>query len=122
LTVVLFWNAGTTEYSKQSVVEALGDLQKDVLEPNAEKDLKVVGIDVGDKAEEVKQAQEKSGAAFPLLLDPQGDYFKSVATEKLPRVYLLDGSGKILWFDIDYARATRRELLTGIKAVLEGKK
>ena len=56
------------------------------------------------------------------MLDPQGEYFKTVAKEKLPRVYLLDASGKILWFDIDYARAMRRDLQTAIRAVLEGKK
>jgi cytochrome c biogenesis protein CcmG, thiol:disulfide interchange protein DsbE len=122
LTVVFFWNIGTTTFARQSVIEALGDMQKDVLEPFTAKDLKVVGINVGNKPEDVKKALETSGASYPNLLDPQGNFFRSVAMEKLPRVYLLDGSGKILWFDIDYARATRRELLTGIKAVLEGKK
>ena len=120
LTVVFFWNIGPTAYSRQSIIEALGDMQLDVLEPFAAKELKVVGIDVGDKPEDVKKVLETSGATYPVLLDPNGDYFKSVATEELPRVYLLDGAGKILWFDIDYTRATRRELMTGIKAVLEG--
>jgi peroxiredoxin len=121
LTVVFFWNAGPTTYAQQSTVEALGDMQKDFLEPNAAKGLKVVGVNVGNSPEDVKKVLE-TGASFPNLLDSQGNYFKNVATERLPRVYLLDAAGKILWFDLDYGRATRRQLQTGIKAVLEGKK
>ena len=122
LTVVFFWNVGTTPFSQQSVVDALGDIQKDVLKPFSAKDLRVVGINVGNQPEDTKETLQKSSAIFPNLLDSQGEYFKTVATEKLPRVYLLDASGKILWFDIDYARSTRRELQTAIKAVLDDKK
>jgi peroxiredoxin len=122
LSVVFFWNAGATTYAQQSTIEALGDMQKDFWEPYAAKELKVVGINVGNSPEDAKKVLDASGARFPNLLDPQSDYFKGVATERLPRVYLLDAAGKILWFDIDYGRATRRQLQTGIKAVLEGNK
>jgi peroxiredoxin len=122
LTVVIFWNAGASAYARQSMIEALGDMQKDILEPFAAKELKVIGINVGDQLGVVKGALQKSGARYPTLLDPQGDYFKSVATERLPRIYLLDASGKILWFDMEYARATRRDLQVGVKAVLGEKK
>lgn len=121
-TVVFFWSIGPTTYAQQSIINALGDMQKDFLEPYAAKDLKVVSINVGNKPEDAKKILETSGAKFPNLFDTDGNYFKSVATEKLPRVYLLDGSGKILWFDIDYTRATRRQLQTALKALLEGKK
>jgi peroxiredoxin len=122
LTVVFIWNAGTTSYAQQSIVGALGDMQKDILEPYSAKELRVVGINVGDEAENAKKILERGDVKFPVLLDPKGGYFQNLATETLPRVFLLDGAGKILWFDIGYTRATRRELLTGIKAVLEGKK
>ena len=32
-------------------------------------------------------------------MDADGRVFAKVATEKLPRVYLLDPAGKVLWFD-----------------------
>ena len=41
---------------------------------------------------------------FPILMDPSGDYFSQVATERLPRIYVLDRDGKIAWFDVDYSR------------------
>jgi hypothetical protein len=37
----------------------------------------------------------------------------------LPRTYLLDSSGKILWFDLEYSRSTRRELNQAIRYVLK---
>ncbi|MCC6126870.1 MAG: redoxin domain-containing protein [Pirellulales bacterium] len=118
LTVVFFWTSG----SRSAATELFEDMQKDVLEPFEEQGLKVVAIKVGDKPEDMKAIAEKSGAKYPAVEDPAGRYFHAVATGKLPRVYLLDGGGKILWFDIGYVRATRRDLQTAIRAVLEGKK
>jgi hypothetical protein len=34
-------------------------------------------------------------------------------------VYLLDPQGKVLWFDIDYSLATRRELNQALRAVVQ---
>jgi peroxiredoxin len=122
LTLVVFWNAGNSAYARQAILELLGDMQKDVFDPYSTKELKVIGINVGDQVGVVKGALQKCGARYPTLLDPQGEYFKSVATERFPRIYLLDASGKILWFDMEYARATRRDLQVSIKAVLGMKK
>ena len=36
---------------------------------------------------------------FPNLLDADGKAFAQVGSEKLPRTFVLDPSGKILWFD-----------------------
>jgi hypothetical protein len=49
-----------------------------------------------------------------MLLDAEGKALDAVATEKLPRTYLLDASGQILWFDIEYSESTRRELKNAI--------
>ena len=40
---------------------------------------------------------------------------------RLPRVFLVDDRGKILWFDVEYSRTTRQELLQAIQVTL-GKK
>jgi hypothetical protein len=118
LTVVFFWTSGP----RASTEELFGDMQKDVLERYASKGLKIVGIKVGDKPENMKEIMQKSGAKFATVEDSASQYFNRIAKSELPRVYLLDATGKILWFDIGYARATRRELQTSLKAVYEGKK
>ena len=66
----------------------------------------------------VRETVEKLDARFPNLLDDKGVALGAVATRKLPRTYLLDASGKILWFDIEYSNTTRRELREAIQFVL----
>ena len=78
----------------------------------------MIGINHGDGAEKVRAAVKESAPRYPLLLDAGGAYFKRVATEKVLRTYLLDAQGRILWFDTEYSRATRRDLLQAIDAAL----
>jgi hypothetical protein len=54
-----------------------------------------------------------------VLSDKDGAAHKQVATSKLPRSYLLDPSGKILWFDLEYSPTTRRDLAQAIRFTLE---
>ena len=113
LTVVFTWMV-ESEYAE----EALEDLDADVAKPYAEKGVKVVGINLHDSPEEVREVVQKAGAAFPILVDADGKYFGKIATDKPLRTYLLDARGKILWFDVEYSRSTRRDLHQAIEAVL----
>jgi peroxiredoxin len=111
LTVVVFWSADGV-----AGLQALQDLTSDVADPYAKQDVRVVGVNVRNTAAEVKEKTELAGATFPNLLDPKGEFFAKVATERLPRVYVLDAAGKILWFDIGYSPATRSNLLQAVRA------
>lgn len=118
LTVVCFWSRGSSEYSEMRAVDVLEFLSKDVAEPFADHGVRVIGINEGDPAEVVGQIVGRAQAAFPVLLDPQGTLFSQVAKERMPRTYLLDADGKILWFDVEYSVSSRRDLITGIQFVL----
>jgi len=113
LTVVCFWT-GASIYS----LEALSDLNADVAKPFADKGVRAVGISVRDTAETAKEKLKLADVSLPTLLDRDGAYFAKVATERLPRTYVLDGEGKILWFDIEYSRSTRRDMVQTIKVAL----
>jgi peroxiredoxin len=113
LTVVFFWTA-ESPYS----IGEVEDQNDDVIKDYAEKGVQVIGINQGDSVEKVRAALKEAGVKYPVLLDGNGDYFKKVATEKTLRTYLLDAQGRILWFDTEYSRATRRDLLQAIDAVL----
>lgn len=113
LTVVVFWTSGHA-YAR----EELGDLAADILEPYAERGVQVVAIDTADDPQAARDVLLSLAPAFPVLFDDRGDAFAQVATGKLPRTYLLDASGQIVWFDIEYARSTRRELQRAIRAIL----
>ena len=76
----------------------------------------VVGINVGNAVEDVRQHIAQAGAAFPNLLDPKGGYFAKLAKDRqMPRIYLLDAGGKILWFDVEVFRLLRQNLVQGIR-------
>jgi peroxiredoxin len=111
-TVVVFWKSGSRMADQQ-----LADLGPDVIEPFGKAGIAVVGIAVGESPANAQAAIERAGANFPTLLDAEGKVFAQVGSEKLPRTFLLDPQGKIVWFDIEYSLSTRRELHQALRAV-----
>jgi thioredoxin-dependent peroxiredoxin len=111
-TVVVFWKS-----DRRMALTELADLGPDVVEPFQSEGVAVVGIAVGESANSARSAVRQTGARFANLLDADGAAFAKVGSDKLPRTYLLDPSGKVLWFDIEYSQATRRELAQSLEAV-----
>ncbi len=120
LTVVCFWQNGDTLGGQLKAEEMLQDLQKDFFEVYADKGVQVVGVNVGGPEDETRKRVTNTAITFPTLLDPNGSLFAEVATAGLPRVYLLDAAGKIVWFDIEFSGDTRRILEESIKLMLKG--
>ena len=118
LTLVFFWTRGSSQFSAMAAQMALEDLEKDVHEPYSDKGVQVVAVNESDTAEAVKETAEEAGVTFPSLLDPDGALFAQVAKERLPRPYLLDAEGKILWFDLEYSEPTRDNLMQAIQVAL----
>jgi hypothetical protein len=79
-----------------------------------------VAVNVGDSVDVVKKIQQELESPVPCLLDTDGSRFSEIASEKLPRTYVLDAEGKILWFDVEYSRGMRRELRNAIFFHLHG--
>jgi len=120
LTVVCFWTIGTTRRAQLTATATLKDLTNQVDELFRQKGVRVVGINVGDPAEDVNEYADQAKATFPILLDPKGEYFVKIAKDrKMPRIYLLDAQGEILWFDVEFSRSARQDLAQGIRVALE---
>ena len=113
LTIVFVWTAA----NRQSIDE-LRDMAERVASPLAPLGVRVVGICERDTADAAQSVCDKAGVSFPVLLDADGKYYAQLATSSIPRTYLLDSSGKILWFDIEYGGATRRDLRQALQALL----
>jgi len=112
-TVVLFWK-GDNLYALQE----LGDLFRDIVRRYGHQGINVVGVNVGDSADEATTHAQAADAKFPQLLDPDGAALARLATGFLPRTYLLDGQGKIVWFDIEYSPTTRRQLRDAVRKLV----
>lgn len=115
LTLVVFWT------NKQPyALQQYKDLENDILEPYGPDGVSVIATNVGDSIEEVEGQMNEYGRSFPNFVDPDRTAFYAIATRKLPRSYLLDVNGKIVWFDIEYSQSTRRELDWAIRYFLSG--
>ena len=113
LTVLFFWNSKSIY-----AMTELQDLTEDVAIPFAEQGVRVIGINEGDTQEDVVKQIDDLGVKFANFLDPDGSFFAKVATERIPRTYLIDASGKILWFDMEYSSSTRRDMLQAVEIAL----
>ena len=111
-TVVLFWH--DDPWMSET---ALQDIGNDV---KASDEVAVVGIAVNADSE-VEAKIKEAEATFPQLLDSDGKVFNQIGMTKMPRVYVLDGSGKIVWFDIEYSESTHRELKQTLAVLTTGK-
>lgn len=108
-TVVLFWNGKNDAASL-----AVGDLGTWIAE-HADLGVSAVAINVKDPVDEAKKAA--GDAAYPQFFDPSGKYYAKIATgDQVPRVYLVDAQGKVLWFDIQYGQSTLDMLRDAIRA------
>lgn len=112
LTVVFFWSVDNI-YSLQQ----LADMGPDIAQPYG---VRVVGINSGDAADAALSEAKDAGAAFPILLDPDGAYLSQVSAAGPPLTFLVSQSGQVLWLDITYSRATRQALEAAIRSQVEG--
>jgi peroxiredoxin len=113
LSVIVFWNG-----KKPTELEELADLESKVSRRFSRKGVSVVAIYTQADSQLASQMVETAHAAFPVLLDEKGTALEQVATSHLPRTYLVDPAGKILWFDLEYSTTTRRDLLAAIRYAL----
>jgi peroxiredoxin len=103
--VVLFWTS-----DRWMSRMALEDLVHGVVAVYEPEQVAVVGIAVGQSTGAARKLLGEAKAEFPQLLDADGSALADVGSVALPRLYVLDPAGKIVWFDIEYSESTRREL------------
>lgn len=112
-TVVVFWKG-----DRQMALDLLGDLGPDVVQKFGSRGVEVVGVAVNEEAGEARSTVKKTDATFPQLLDAEGKAFEKVGAEMLPWTFVLDANGKIVYFDLEYSLATRRELQQALLATV----
>jgi peroxiredoxin len=114
-TVVLFW-----EPNHWMSRIALADVAKSVAAKFTDKSVAAVGIIEAKNAQDAQADLTKFAVKFPQLLDAEGAALAQVGTGAPMRIYVLDAQQKIVWFDIEFSEATRRELAQAL-AVLTAK-
>jgi peroxiredoxin len=110
LTVIVFW-----QFEHAYAESLLAELPLSVVKPHGAFGVSAIGVNVRDDAQAISRFAQEKAIAFPLLLDTDQTVYAKLATGRIPRVYLLDANGKVLWFDIEYSESTRRELENAIR-------
>jgi peroxiredoxin len=114
LTVVVFWNR-----RQPMSIEQLRQLQTEFVVRYRQAGVSVVTINVGDSPETIRDLHDETSGEYVWLRDPDGQAFAQIATELLPRTYLLRPDRQVVWLDLEYSRSTRRELRNAILYVLK---
>jgi peroxiredoxin len=113
-TVVVFWKG-----DRRMAREELADLGPDVVDALGKKGVSVVGIAQQESSDAARKTLEETSAKFPNLVDADGKAFAKIGAQKLPWTLVLDSNGKIVWFDLEYSHATRRELQQALLATIK---
>jgi len=117
LVVVYFWTS-----KNPYAVAGLKDLGSLVpRELSDEGAVRVIAVNEGDTPAGVKPLLDETGEHVMNLFDPEGEFFRTVATSILPRVYLIDSEGRIVWFDIEYSQSMKRDLRQALEVALSTK-
>lgn len=113
-TLVVLWSA-----SVPAAVEEFSDLDAYAYQPYKNVGLNVVAVHTpAGKTQQPKEVLQKVKPAFTTLNDTNGELWEKLGKGSLPRTFLLDGQGKVLWFDIEYSRETRRQLQQALQSVI----
>lgn len=113
VTVIVIWNG-----KKPSSLQQLGDLEPEVVARFGQQGVRVVAINSGNDPQLAGELAAQAGSGFVVLCDQTGKTLEQTAPGRVPSTYLLDASGRVLWFDIEYSPSTRRELVQAIRYVL----
>lgn len=117
-TVVAFWK-GERAMGKSM----LRDLALDIAAkypakaPEGAPEVAILAVAVETEPGEALALTGKLGYENTVLLDKSGDAYAQLATDRLPRIYVLNAAGEIVWMDIEYSLSTRRELHRSVAAL-----
>lgn len=117
-TVLLVWNPDDL-YSIQALETLQTDLLPKIQQAVDSKEVAILAVASATTSEAAGAAVANSQITYPVLLDTDGSWCAKVTTDKPFRVFLLDATGKILWFDIECSDSTLRDLTNGLHLLLK---
>ena len=82
---------------------------------------KFVMVSVGreHQPDEVKQFAEKQKLTFPVAADPKRETYGLFAKQYIPRNYVIDGEGKIIFQSVGFSEEEFKEMTKKIEKALE---
>lgn len=118
-TIVAFWKgerAMGKSMLRDLALDIAANYQADAAE-GATPEVAIIAVAVETEPGEALALTGKLGYENTVLLDKSGEAYAQLATDRLPRIYVLNAAGEIVWMDIEYSLSTRRELHRSVAAL-----
>jgi len=85
-----------------SCIQELDAVQKDLLDKLSGQDFVFLPVSRQDTPEKIASFMESKGHNFPVYMDPEREIYSMFATKYIPRNYLIDKTGKVVYLDKGY--------------------
>lgn len=77
----------------------------------------IVSIDEAQNSQKVKPLVDAEGWPYEVLLDPNGDFYRSLGIQSVPHMLVLDGNGKIVESHSGYTDGSEHEIIEKIRSL-----
>jgi len=95
------------------------ELEKDIWQPYKDKGLVILAIGREETRDKLLPFRDVKKLTFPLLPDPGRQIYAKYATQYIPRNFLLDREGRLIYSNIGYTREGFSALREHIREALE---
>ena len=99
--------------------QELARVQKDIIDRFQGKDFVFLPISREDTFEKIKTFREQNGYTFPMGMDTDRKIFSLFALDGIPRNFIIDKNGKIVYMETGYSEKSFEELIKEIEKTLK---
>lgn len=105
----------------QKELKALNDAvaAKRISADKSDKDFALIVVGREHNENELRIYQEKKSFLFPIYPDPKREFTSKFATQNIPRTYLIDREGKIIYSSTGYNEADFEKLINQIQELVK---
>lgn len=106
-------------------LKEFNEIPSAILEPFQDKDFVLIPISRGEKKEVVQKTMDRfkeRGIAFNVGLDPDKSIYQLYATETIPRNFLIDQNGQVVYISDGFSEKKLEEIAKQIRELLENSK
>lgn len=93
-------------------------LEQRVWKPLRDKGVLVMAVSSGESPDVVKEFVQRKNLTFPVLLDTEGEFARTVGGNTIPRTLLLDRDRRIVRLHIGYSQQAIDDLLSEISKLI----
>jgi peroxiredoxin len=96
-------------------MKELPQVKKYIWKEFKDKDFAMISIGRGHKAEELRKWNKRRKFPFPIAADPKREVYDKFATQYIPRTFILDKNGKIVFQEVGFDQEKLKHMIKAVK-------